>query len=145
MFPSLATARKIKNCYWHPSGNPPLCLAAFLYDREVIEWLLWLGADRNARSEKGYTPLFDAICNPYVDVLRCLIEAGLEVNVQNNFGNTALMHSVFQGGQIEKTRLLLEAGADKTLKDNKGMTARDYAVRDNHPNIVELLDSPSFV
>lgn len=141
MFPSLATLLKIKNCYWHPSGDPPLCLAAFLYNREVIEWLLWLGADVNAQSSIGYTPIFDAICNDDVDVLRCLIHAGANVNIQNKFSNTALMHSVFQGGQIEKTRLLLESGADKTLKDNKGMTARDYAMRGNHPIIVELLDA----
>jgi ankyrin repeat protein len=134
----LSLLMKIKHLYFHDSGYPPLCLAAFLYDREVIEWLLWLGCDANVRDKIDSTPIFDAICNPDIEVLRCLVKSGADVNVQNKFGNTALMHAVFQGGQIDKIKILLAAGANTTLKNDKGMSAMDYAVRNEQKQIIEL-------
>jgi ankyrin repeat protein len=39
------------------------------------------------------------------------------------------------------TRLLLQAGADPLHRTNNGMTALDAATRNNHPEVVALLQA----
>lgn len=51
-----------------------------------------------------------------VDVLKNLIENGIDVNVQTEYGVTALMHAA-KAGNLEAVNLLLHNGADPNLQD----------------------------
>src|SRR5690606_10847031 len=53
-----------------------------------------------------------------------LIEAGADLNFQNNDGSTALISAAFFG-HPEIVQLLLNAGADRTIKNKYGATAFD--------------------
>ena len=90
------------------------------------------GADPNAEFNCGAwtRPLAMAALEDNEAAVRALIEAGAEVNVQDEEGNAAL-HNAARHAHSEGTlRALLDGGADATLRNRNGKLAWDYA-RDN--------------
>ena len=57
---------------------------------KIVELLLAAGADVNARSNAGATPLMVAAELGYGKVVRLLLKAGADVNAKNGEGQTAL-------------------------------------------------------
>ncbi len=110
---------------------PPLHDAARSGDSQQVEQLLdGKSVDINARFNEGSTALMIAAFNHNIDVVRVLLEAGADVNLQNDFGSTALMEAVlfdFEGDTQVLLEVLLEAGANIYVKDEKGLTAMDHA------------------
>lgn len=47
-------------------------------------------SDFEAKDEKGNTPLYYAVENKSYDIVKALLRIGVDVNVKNEFGNTAL-------------------------------------------------------
>ena len=93
-----------------------------------VRELIRLGADVNAQSQAGYSPLMWAKSNA---VTRALVEAGAEVDVRDGQGHTPLMwiisknHVPTDAAEISAT--LIEAGANRDLSDHEGKTAADWA------------------
>jgi cytohesin len=56
----------------------------------VVELLISLGADVNARDDHGRTPLMDAVLGSYGDVLALLLAKGANAGYQDRDGETAL-------------------------------------------------------
>ena len=80
---------------------------------EVVQLLLKSGADVNAVSNDGSTPIFAAMHNdsdPIV-VLKLLIKAGADVNHVNKYGMTPLKLATGPNGNKEIAQLLIKAGA----------------------------------
>lgn len=77
---------------------------------------------------------------PYsADLLQQWINKGINVNIQGNFGNTALILAVI-AGRIEAVKLLLAApGIDVNIKSDYRMSALNYAADKMHNEIEELL------
>jgi ankyrin repeat protein len=75
----------------------------------------------------------------HLEVLRILIEAGADLDIRNQQGQSALMRATITG-QGDAAVLLLEAGADSRLVDSDHKTARDLAKLSDHPEILELLE-----
>eukprot|EP01114_Cavostelium_apophysatum_P014059 TRINITY_DN3544_c0_g1_i1.p1 TRINITY_DN3544_c0_g1~~TRINITY_DN3544_c0_g1_i1.p1 ORF type:complete len:1120 (+),score=330.70 TRINITY_DN3544_c0_g1_i1:85-3444(+) len=96
----------------------------------------------NLRNRNGETPLHKAIFNPAVRVLMCklLISRGVDVNVANSKGETALHYSS-RLGRKDLVKLLLHAGADFTIQAENASTALDLAVQANQEETVEILKS----
>lgn len=46
--------------------------------------------DFEIKDELGNTPLYYAVANKFVETVRGLLKIGVDVNVKNEFGNTAL-------------------------------------------------------
>ena len=59
-----------------------------------------------------------------MEVVEKLIQAGGDVNEQNESGRTSL-HLASMNGHVEVITALLAAGADKTTKDKWGKTPHD--------------------
>ena len=97
--------------------------AAMMGDLEAIEQHIKAGSDLNLREPAvGSTPLITAAVFDRAEVVKALIDAGVDINLQNNEGSTALHTAAFLC-RVEIVELLLAKGADKTLKNNFQSTA----------------------
>jgi hypothetical protein len=70
----------------------------------------------------GSSPLITASVFGKTAMAKVLIDAGADIDFQNNDGSTALHTSAFFC-RPEIVQMLLDKGADKTLKNNYGATA----------------------
>lgn len=81
------------------------------------------GSNLNERDPfGGSSPLITASLFGKTEMAKTLIEAGADVNFQNNDGSTALHTSAFFC-RPEIVNMLLHNGADKTIKNKFGATA----------------------
>lgn len=108
-----------------PDGVTALMVAANYGESQAVLDLLKRGADPNASTDQGLTPLIAAASGEFDEtVLRALCEAGadLEAKVSPD-GFTALMvayHKVTEAR--DKIAVLLDCGADPNVRDRRGRT-----------------------
>ena len=77
---------------------------------------------------EGYTPLLMArAAKGHVDVVRCLLENGADVNARANRDFTPLMMAI-TNNRVNVAIFLMEQGADVNIQDKDGKTALHYAV-----------------
>ncbi|CAN9191256.1 unnamed protein product [Alternaria alternata] len=74
----------------------------------------------------GYSLLHYAVRHNRSAIAMMLIDEGLDVNVQNDRGQTPLHVAVQQGTDFDCARLLLRHGADAFQQDNEGRSALHY-------------------
>ena len=135
------------------SGYTALMHAAERGTAENIKVLLAAGADLNVRDMRGATALMSAansrsakelmmgrIQNDKIDKLiaaresetskiaKLLIDSGVDINAQNDFGWTAIFYAALNGTPATVS-FLLDAGADASMKEKFGdkKTAWDFA------------------
>ena len=85
-------------------------------DLTRVESLLRKGADVNARSRDGQTPLIKASSNGNEKIVEKLLTAGAHVHLTTKDGKTALIEAC-RAGQVDVARYLLEKGANIHAKD----------------------------
>jgi uncharacterized protein len=108
-------------------GIPLLCISARNGHVSTVEFLLRSGAQVNIIAEdRGSTALIDGSMGRHKDVVKALIEAGADVNIKSNDGQTALI-IVVGAGDEEIVEMLVKAGADPDIEDMLGVSARMYA------------------
>jgi hypothetical protein len=81
-------------------GQTPLLWASEgsnFKDGSVVRLLLEHGADINAQSRRGWTPLHAASCYGALEVVRLLLEHGADVEAKTNSGKTALQFAADRG------------------------------------------------
>ena len=103
-----------------------------------IKYLVYLGADVNAKDENGNTPLIQATYNGHLEVVKCLVQNGADMDVKNKRGRTALMMAV-GCGNLELCSYLIENGADVNVRKFDGGTALMEAVSGGNEDIVFCL------
>ena len=87
----------------------------------VAAVLLDRGAEVNAKTNNGWTPLHEAALNGHATVAALLLDRGAEVNAKTNNGWTPL-HEAALNGHATVAALLLDRGAEINSKDNNGRT-----------------------
>lgn len=108
------------------SGETALHIVTQRRDPVWMRFLLSRGANPNAETKDGITPLEVAAQLGYVEGMEILLERGAQVDPTNIAGETPLIAAVHRrdAGMI---RALIAKGADPGRADNSGRTARDYA------------------
>ena len=122
-----------------PEGATPLWRAAKTSDVDFTALLLAAGADPGFASRDGVSPLMVAAGQGWTDgkslgseeesiaVLRLLLGAGIDVNLRNNKGETAL-HGAAARGADKVVKFLADNGATLEAKDRSNRTPLDVAL-----------------
>jgi hypothetical protein len=90
---------------------------------EAVKQHILAGSDLNEKDPfGGSSPLISACVFGQPEIAQALIDAGVDINFQNNDGSTALISAAFFG-RPEIVKMLLDKGADKSIQSNFGSTA----------------------
>jgi len=116
---------KVQNSH----GQTPLHLASENNFPDVVELMLQLGAEVNARDNDDMTPLLCCATGPYRSsaVGQLLLENGASVHDRNRHGQTPL-HLASENNYPEIVALLLTFGANVDAQDNNHMTPLHVAL-----------------
>ncbi len=133
----------------YQDGRTALFYAAGMGDEVLVDRLLKLGAQVDARDSSGATPLIAAMRNPATkwSTAKMLIDAGAAINATDINGRTPLMEAVLRApqmmdteGQVAMVEALLAAGGDPDRVDAMGAAAMHYAASVGEPRkALELL------
>lgn len=125
---------------YSPDGFTALALAAYLGEKDAVEFLIEKGADLNAlaKNETGFTPLTGAVSQNHTQIARLLMDHGADVNHKYEGGFTPIMHAA-HAGNVELVTLLIDHGADPNAKNGEGKTALSFAQEKNREKVVDLL------
>ncbi len=106
---------------------------------DAVILLIKVGADPNMMDEYGgYTALMVASGEGYPEIVRILLDAGVNPNEYTISQNTALLISV-QNGNTEIVRMLLNAGADPNMMDEDQFAPISSAIENNEIEMVRML------
>ena len=95
---------------------------------EAIKQHITAGSNLNEKDPfGGSSPLISAGVFGKPEIAKLLIDAGADINFQNNDGSTAL-HTAAFFCHPEIVKMLLDKGADKTIKNKYGATPYDSVV-----------------
>jgi len=112
-------------------GETPLHCAAALRDaRQMIELLLTNGAEINATSHSGDTPLQYAAYVDNKDIIELLLQKGAKI---------ANLHIASYMGDLEKAETFINESVDINALDGHGYSPLHYAVQNNQKEAIELL------
>lgn len=120
-------------------GNTPLHSAAIKGKVEAAKFLLENRANINAQGECGCTPLRLAILYRRTEMAFFLLKNRPSINAQETCGRTPL-HYAAMYGNVEMVNKLLDAGADVGITDRDNKTASDFAIKEGHTYIADMLN-----
>ncbi|HKY03303.1 MAG TPA: ankyrin repeat domain-containing protein, partial [Blastocatellia bacterium] len=121
-------------------GYPIVTIAALYGQKDVVLALLDKGADVNAKTALGSTPLMSAAFDGGVDVAQLLIDRGADISVEDSRGDTALIAAALHGHK-RIVQALVAKGAEVDQRNIYGETALICAALAGYPDIVEFLAS----
>lgn len=128
-------------------GWTELHWACLLSSPECVSFLVDSGADINARTKAGSTPLMLASDSSLVgsyDCAKILLKSGADVNIASNSGWTALHAACSKLGYPcdqcdELIELLIASGADVNARTCEGTTPLYLACMKNELSVVQFL------
>jgi ankyrin repeat protein len=118
--------RQTDALWWSITNNLP----------EYVKKSIESGANINNCRDYN-TPLTKAIYNSRLDIVKILVEAGVNINKKNTDGNTALMCAT-RINNLEIVKYLVEAGAEINIV-SKYNNAINVAINNNYLEIVKYL------
>jgi len=132
------------------AGYTPLHLAVRRPDNEkAIELLLQQRADVNIPDPTGRNALLVSVGSHQKEYIALLVSNGIDINSQDNDGNTALHYPLFNVLENklylplskEIVKILMEEGADPHIRNKGGKSPTDLAVESGENELINLLKS----
>jgi ankyrin repeat protein len=123
-----------------PASAADLLRAATQGDLQHVKELLAAGADVNARSSSGETPLHNAAYSGNVALMELLLASGADVNAKERSGATPL-HVAAQRGYMEVAEVLLAHKASVDAKNNVGTAPLQFAAQEGKKEVAQVLIS----
>jgi len=116
------------------------CAIKFHCDDDILMLLIESGADIFEFDNEGVSIFDMAIANNKKEIVKYIIDAGIDVNSTNRrSGFTPLMAAVCYG-RVEIIKILLKQGANIYAIDSKGLNAIDFAKKLHKKNVLKLLE-----
>jgi ankyrin repeat protein len=117
-----------------------LSLAVVNNHSEVAQFLLAAGANTDvpAGDPAGRSVFLHAVFHGYLDIVRSLLAANVDVNTCGGDNNYAALTWAVLGGKLEAVRLLLRYGAKRQL-ERSGKDALYWAMHDGRERIAAFL------
>ncbi|XP_076108740.1 uncharacterized protein LOC143076759 [Mytilus galloprovincialis] len=122
---------------WKDDEASPLFIACQEGHTEVVHMLINNKADINKCKDDGVSPLYIACWKGNTEVVQMLINNKADINKCIRTGESPIFIACYIG-HVEIVELLLKHEADCNIKW-RGLTPLDIASRENHTNIVHLL------
>ena len=126
-------------------GTTMLLAAAMENNHELMRMLVQRGSNPNKTDRFGKTPLMRLLSWKNKDVTRSiqvLISLGVNVNMYDEDGNTALMFAVVNSGDdCRVVKLLMDAGAEIDIANKSGITPLMAAKQLELPGVSGLLEA----
>ncbi len=91
-----------------------------------------------AIQKDGITTLMKAAYVGREDLVRDLVDRGVDTSARDIAGYTALMCAAY-AGKLEVAKLLIGAGSDVNASDLEGSTSLMFAAQNGHCGVVEAL------
>ena len=121
------------------AGHTVLQLAAKNSNLDMMKLLLEKAADIKAVDLDGDSVLHYACgWNDPIDVAKFLLKKGLDVDLENKKGRTALFHAI-KNDNLAATLYLLDSKANINIQDNNGDTPLYFAIKESNKEMVTLL------
>ncbi|NOT59058.1 MAG: ankyrin repeat domain-containing protein [Acidobacteria bacterium] len=111
--------------------NDELLAATRKSNIELVKSLLAKGADVDAKSPYGATPLFFACDRANAEMVKLLLDAGANPNIQDTFYKATPLGWASGKGNAEVLRLLVEKGAKEVD------VAMRFGINGNHATLVK--------
>jgi ankyrin repeat protein len=108
-----------------------------------VQDLLERGADVNAKTNSGQTPLHWASSMNELEIAKLLIDRGADVKAKDDWGKTPL-HRASWNNHIEIAELLLNRGANLEAKDVYEQTPLDLAGSDEMKTLLKKIPKITF-
>uniref|UniRef100_A0A6C0C4B3 Uncharacterized protein n=1 Tax=viral metagenome TaxID=1070528 RepID=A0A6C0C4B3_9ZZZZ len=125
-------------------GNTALIFAAQEGHKEIVELLIKAGADPDMTDIYGTTALmasckFNAVNDNYnLDIIKLLLKGDVNINLQNEMDETALMIAS-EHGNTGIVEILITAGANLDIQGGSNGDSALIMASDGLPEIVKLL------
>ena len=127
------------------NGDTPLLCAAREGKASIVRELLQYPGriDINSQGNDGNTALHLAVRGKHIEVVRLLLEAGINIPTMNNENKNAVMLCAISDA-VEIMEVFLEyhdklGGFDINMVDGNNCSLVHYAVRYNSPKVLQLL------
>ncbi|XP_017888124.1 uncharacterized protein LOC108629771 [Ceratina calcarata] len=115
-----------------------LCVSSYESNFDMFRFLLGEGANVNAKTVEGVTPLHKAVFFRHISEVDVLLKCNADVNAKDNEGATPL-HDCVTNGDVDICRLLIKEGANVNSTNNKGATPLHLAATEGRLDILEVL------
>lgn len=110
----------------------------------VLEALIDYGLDiHHVINTEGLRPLHLAVQNDNLQIIRALLDRGIDINDHYQGGNT-ILHFAVKAGKLKVVKELIEKGADITAVNGEGRTAMDLALSLENDDITVAITSAHF-
>ncbi len=126
----------------------PIWWATRIGSYEIVKLLVGAGADVNKQigpSALEPPALKIAASSGQIDVVKLLLDHGIEVDYTNAFSGTTALASAVASGQAKVAQILIDHGAslgDVTeVPYSREMTALEYAIKMGHKAAVEVVEN----
>jgi len=130
-----------KEPFVNNNGNTPLLEAiSKKRPKELINYLISIGADPKNTNEAGWNALHQSSFVGDLALFKDFLDKGLDIDSPDKWGKSPLMRAV-EREDYQTVKGLLKLGADTAQKDSEGKSALDLAREKTNNSIIKLLES----
>ena len=120
------------------NGKDPMTCLKETERLAIVQSLLRLGADVNAKDQSGRTPLIDTVSCGYAKIANELLDRGANINEEDNDGENPLLLAIAYD-RVEIMQILLKKGANLNFRNRKDTSPLILAIYKENLNAVKLL------